>query len=277
MAETQAITSVNNVRVKQVVKLREKARERKRQGLLIAEGRREVERARAAGLRPMSWFVSEDNPQASALMQGEPTWVSGAVMRKMAYHTKPEGVLAVFEAPRWSLADLPVNGDGFYLVAVGTEKPGNLGAMVRTAAAAGCDAVLAVAPEVDVFNPAAIRNSTGAVFGLPTVVVEDDAVAIAWLRERGVVAAAALADGGTDCFAADWGRGATAVVIGPEHAGLGEAWRTAAGVALTIPSAGGGGVDSLNASNAAAVLLFEAVRRRASAGGGGVDSGRQGE
>ena len=269
MAGRETIQSLTNPRVKRVVKLR-KPRERRASGVLIAEGRREVGRARAAGLEPREVFVTDTLAADAGVLADLPesllTRVSAAVMEKMAYHAKPEGVIAVFDAPAWTLDELPSKPDGFYLVAVGTEKPGNLGAMVRTAAVAGCDAVLAVGPAVDVFNPNAIRNSTGAVFALPTVVVEDDGAAIAWLRRRGLPIVAALADGGADCFTADWGRprAGLAVVVGPEHAGLGAAWREATDVALTIPSGvpGGGVTDSLNASNAAAVLLFEALRRR---------------
>ncbi|MEM9914793.1 MAG: RNA methyltransferase [Planctomycetota bacterium] len=278
MTDAAEITSLTNPRVKRVVRLR-KARERRREGVLIAEGQREISRALAAGLELVEWYACREylerqpNENDGASTELTPIQVSAAVLAKMAYHDKPEGALAVFRTPRWSLAELAevgpttsegeTSGGGFYLVAVGTEKPGNLGAMVRTAAVAGCDAVLAVGPAVDVFNPNAIRNSTGAVFALPTVTVEDANEAVAWLRERGVTIAAALADGGTDCFAADWAKPGEplAVVVGPEHAGLDPTWRDAADVKLTIPQAPGS-VDSLNASNAAAVLVFEAVRRR---------------
>jgi len=136
--------------------------------------------------------------------------------------------------------------------------------MVRTAAAAGCDAVLAVGPAVDVFNPNAIRNSTGAVFELPVVLIEQAVDAVGWLKERGVRVAAALAADGATCFEADLAASPQrplAVVIGPEHAGLGPEWRDAADVAVTIPAQSGGVVDSLNASAAAAVLLFEVLRQ----------------
>lgn len=270
MTDSTAITSLTNPRVKRIVRLR-KARERRREGVLLAEGHREISRALAAGLELIEWFACRellDDAQvngANDWPQVEPTWVSGGVLAKMAYHEKPEGALAVFQTPAWSLDQLPPPqaAGGLYLVAVGTEKPGNFGAMVRTAAVAGCDAVLAVGPAVDVFNPNAIRNSTGAVFALPTVVVEDPADAVAWLRSRSVTIAAALADGGADCYAVDWAKPgeAVAVVVGPEHAGLDQTWRDAADVRLTIPQAEGS-TDSLNASNAAAVLLFDAVRRR---------------
>ena len=285
MAETPPITSLQNPAVKRIVRLR-KPRERRAEGVLLAEGPREVDRAFQAGLELRELWHRVEGSASPALAElhdrapspdlpailnrAKVVATDAAVFAKIAYHQKPEGLLGVFTAPRWSLDELPSGGPGLVLVAVGTEKPGNLGAMVRTAAAAGCDAVLAVGPAVDVFNPNAIRNSTGAVFSLPTVVVPDTAAAVDWLRGRGLVIAAALAGGGVDCFAADWAgfdRGETgvAIVVGPEHAGLDDDWRAAADVALTIPFADEprrAGVDSLNASNAAAVLLFEAVRRR---------------
>ncbi len=268
------ITSLTNPRVKRVMKWR-KPRERRRDGVLIAEGSREVERAFAAGLTPIHLFIapaSFDRNIDTKLSSRDatrprvsPTHVSAEVLAQMAYHRKPEGVLAVFEAPVHTLGTLPAPLNPLYLVAVGSEKPGNLGAMVRSAAAAGCDAVLAVGPVVDTFNPNAIRNSTGAVFSLPVVTVERDVDAIAWLRSRDVRIAAALVDGDVPHHAADF-TGPLALVVGPEHAGLNDAWRLAADLPLTIAMPGTAGaahaVDSLNASTAAAVLLFEAVRQR---------------
>ncbi len=288
VSEIETITSVANARVKRVVKWR-KPRERRVAGVLIAEGFREVERALRAGLRCRELFVCEGlvgegldgvlrgltsgNPRPTAGdLRAVAVLVNDAVLRKMAYHDKPEGVLGVFDVPAWSLDDIEIGVDALVLVVVGTEKPGNLGAMVRTAAAAGCVGVVAVRPAVDVFNPNAIRNSTGAVFALPTVVVERDEDALAWLEQKGLTVLAAVAppeDGSGDdarrevrsCFEAAWSWPA-AVVVGPEHAGLDERWRSAADVCVTIPMPGERGVDSLNASNAAAVLLYEAVRRR---------------
>ncbi len=273
------IQSLTNPRVKRLVRLR-KARLRREEGVLIAEGRREVERALQAGLVMRElWHCPELDPQGPAnnVLTGQPSQAQGpaggpapnhvqasaAVFRKIAYHRDPEGLLALFAAPQLLLDDLTLRR-GRLLVAVGTEKPGNLGAMVRTAAAAGCDAVLAVGPAVDIYNPNAIRNSTGAVFELPVVVVPDDAEAIAWLNQRGIRIAAALSAEGETCFAADLAASRErplAVVIGPEHAGLGPAWRDAAELGLTIPAVTDNVVDSLNASAAAAVLVFEVLRQ----------------
>ena len=239
------ITSVDNQRVKDVLRLR-KSRERKRSGLFVAEGPREVERARAAGLRIVQTYYSP-----AIIDWGEGETVSDRVLAKMAYREEPEGVLAVVETPR---RKLPQNG-ALYLVAVGVEKPGNLGAMARSAEAAGADALVVAEAKADVWNPNAIRASTGAVFTLP--VLEASLSEIAGL---GVTIVAAAVDAEIRYTDADLG-GPVAIVVGAEDRGLGARWLGAADVQVSIPVTGSG-VDSLNAATAAAILLFEAVRQR---------------
>jgi len=265
------ITSVQNPRVKALVKLRDQ-RGRRMAGRFIAEGRREVERAIAAGLRVESvWVCTEllgGDPGLPLSPQVELVSVSAAVFRKVAYVREPEGVLAVCEPPAWSVDALPSAGPTTLdLVAVGTEKPGNLGAMVRTAQSAGCRSVIAAGTAVDAMNPNAIRASTGAVFTLPTVSMDEQA-AMDYLVASGVRVIAALVDGSIEHAQADY-TGPCAIVIGPEDRGLSEPWRVATqktgGAAVRIPMAGRS-VDSLNASVAAGVLLFEAVRQRRAAG-----------
>jgi TrmH family RNA methyltransferase len=239
------ITSVDNPRVKEVARLRI-GRERRRSGLFVAEGPREVARARAAGLRILATYFA---PELLDWPDGEP--VSGRVLAKMAYRASPEGVLAVVEAPR---RELP-RGGSLYLVAVGIEKPGNLGAMARSADAAGADALVVAGAEADPWNPNAIRSSTGAVFTLPVVEASLDEV-----RGLGVQLVAAVVDAPTPYTAADLRR-PTALLVGAEDRGLDERWREAADVTVSIPMAGHA-ADSLNTASAASVLLFEAVRQR---------------
>ncbi len=254
------ITSATNPRVKRLARFRQKPAERRAAGVVLAEGRREVERALAAGLACRAlWCCPELLGEALAAPAGaEAIRCSVAVLEKVAWHRRPEGVLAEFDAPHHTLDTLPpAPADGLYLVAVETEKPGNLGAMVRTAAAAGCAAVLAVGPHVDPFHPAAVRNSTAAVFSLPVVAVATAEEAIAWLRERGIAVHAAVVGGGP----APLSTGPVAVAIGPEDRGLAPFWSDAADAAIGIPLAPGP-VDSLNAAAAAAVLLFARRTRR---------------
>ena len=207
------ITSLDNPRVKEVVRLR-KARERRRAGVFVAEGPREVERALAAGLVVRQLF---DAPELLPAWAHGGEEVSARVLAKMSYRAEPEGVLAVFETPQ---RELPADAT-LLLVAVGIEKPGNLGAMARTADAAGADALLVADGEVDPWNPNAIRASTGAVFTLPIVEATRDDVAS--LPQQKIAAVLGARTRHTDADLTT----PTAFLIGAEDAGLDAAWRDA--------------------------------------------------
>lgn len=240
------ITSVDNPRVKDVLRLR-KGRARRASGLFIAEGPREVRRARDAGLTIVATYFA---PALIAWDDGEE--VDERVLRKMSYRDEPEGVLAVVEIPQHTLPD----DSTLLLVAVGIEKPGNLGAMARTADAAGADALLVGDAECDPWNPNAIRASTGSVFSLPIVPVTADQVAP---LPHTKVAAALGAD--TTYTTPDY-TARTAFLVGAEDEGLDAAWQSLADVRVAIPMRQDAAADSLNASTAAALLLYEAVRQR---------------
>lgn len=241
------ITSVDNPRVREVVALR-KARERRRGGLFVAEGPREVERALAAGLVVRHAYVAPE------LL---PDWahggeeVSARVLAKMSYRAQPEGVLAVFEVPQRTLPA----GATLVLVAVGIEKPGNLGAMARTADAAGADALLVADAACDPWNPNAIRASTGAVFTLPILEATRADVRALPLQKVAAVVGALTRHTEADLTPP------TALLIGAEDDGLDADWRAAADVQVTLAMRART-VDSLNASAAAAVLLYETLRQR---------------
>ena len=239
------ITSVDNPRVKEVVRLRG-SRERRASGLFIAEGRREVERALGSGLKAQAIYVA---PELIEWTGGEE--VSAKVLAKMAYRAEPEGVVGVFVAPTHAVPASP----SLVLVCVGIEKPGNLGAMARSAVAAGADALIVADGVVDPFNPNAIRASTGAVFTLPIV-----AGALEDVQGLGIELVAAVVGATQRAWEADLASPA-ALVIGAEDEGLDARWRQACATHISLPVIGEG-VDSLNAANAAAVLLFEAVRQR---------------
>lgn len=271
MTKALRITSLANPRIKQVVRLREQ-RHRRKTGLFIAEGWREVSRAVTAGLIVREVYECPEllEPHSrpgeinlgNAALQAE---VPEMVFRKMAYVREPEGVLAVVEQPKWSWENLPpANARKLCLVAVGIAKPGNLGAMVRTADAAGCAAVIAAGAVVDAFNPNAIRTSTAAVFTMPVIAAQEQE-AIDRLTADGWRLLASTLERATPHAQVNY-HGPAAVVIGPEDVGLGQHWLEAAdhsgGQRVHIPMHGRT-VDSLNASTAAAVLLFEARRQRA--------------
>jgi TrmH family RNA methyltransferase len=241
------ITSTDNARVKDVVRLR-RGRERKTSGLFVAEGVREVERAREAGLTIRETYVA---PELLPGWTHPHTEVSARVLAKMAYRPEPEGVLAVVEAPRHAL---PQNAT-LILVAVGIEKPGNLGAMARTADAAGVDAIIVGDARTDPWSPNAIRASTGAVFTLP--IVEATLEQVAELPQRKFAAVVGARTSYTDADLAQ----PLALIVGAEDTGLDERWRAIADEEISLPVAART-VDSLNASTAAAVLLYETLRQR---------------
>lgn len=276
------LTSVDNPRIKAVVKLREH-RHRRESGLFIAEGHREVRRAMQAGLKIVDIFgceslwdapVGEDDTASDHVslsefrlwqQQGRAHTVSEAVMEKMRYGENHSCVLAVCEMPGWSWPVEACGTDELWLVAVGINKPGNLGAMARSASAAGATGLIVVDAPIDAFNPNAIRASTGAVFTLP-VLAMSSAQAIERLTQRGVKIIAAVVQASTVYTQVSM-REACALVIGSEEHGLPECWReflqpsTTPGIAVTIPMQKGV-VDSLNASVTAGLLLFEARRQR---------------
>ena len=223
-----------------------KSRERRRSGLFIAEGPREVERARAAGLTVRETYFA---PELLVWDEGEE--VSARVLAKMAYRAEPEGVLAVVEIPQ---LDVPKDAT-LILIAVGIEKPGNLGAMARTADAAGADALLVGDANADPWNPNAIRASTGAVFTLPIADVTLDNVRALALQKIAAVVGASRHYTDADLSKP------TAFIVGSEDEGLSEEWRELADEQVAIPMSART-ADSLSAATSAGVLLFEAVRQR---------------
>jgi len=253
------ITSLANPRVKQVARLQSQSRQRRSEGLFCIEAERELERALAAGFELVDLYVHED---ASAPPCGRDAVdvirVSEAVLAKMTYRQNPQDFVAVFKARHAAWDDLPRVDVPLYVVCSGLEKPGNIGAILRSASGAGADAVLIDDADADLFNPNTIRASTGAVFSMP-IVCDEPAAMIEQLRGRGVKLVAAAPDGSVVYSEADLA-GPTALVLGAEAEGLSGAWRDAADVCVTIPM--WGAVDSLNVSVTAAVLLFEAARQR---------------
>jgi TrmH family RNA methyltransferase len=259
------ITSLTNPKVKAAVRLRDR-RERERTGLTIVDGAREILRALDAGIRVESAFVAEDlvrTPDAFAVaerLRHRPTTiaVNAAVLAKVAFGERSDGIVAIVEPPRLVLADLVLPDDPLIVVVEGVEKPGNLGAVLRTADGAGANAVIAADPRTDPFNPNAIRASLGTIFTLP-VVTATTAETIAWLRQHGIRSVATIVEAPTTWTDADL-TGPLAVVLGSEAGGLTTAWHDADVIPISIPMFGS--ADSLNVSIAAAVVLYEAVRQR---------------
>jgi TrmH family RNA methyltransferase len=187
--------------------------------------------------------------------------VSEAVLKKLSTRENPAGVVAVARMPNPSLADFKPPPNALLLVAVGLEKPGNLGALLRSADAAGAHAVL-VAGGVDVYSPQVIRNSTGVVFSQPTYVASEQKL-LEWLEEHPIRLVATTPHADQTYWDADL-RGPVAIVLGPEHTGLSPEWLHRADLEVRIPMQGE--ADSLNVSVTAALMLFEAVRQRRGSG-----------
>jgi TrmH family RNA methyltransferase len=262
----EKITSLQNPRIKQLVKLRDR-RPRDEAGVFLVEGYREIRRAleKAIPLRELyfspDWFLGENEPAllASAEAQGAQLFeLSKDAFAKVAYRERPDGLLAV--APQWkrALADLALPANPFLLVVEAIEKPGNLGTILRSADAAGCDAVIVCDPVTDIFNPNVVRASTGVLFSVP-LVVEESARVLAWLREKNIRTIATTPAATTLYTAADL-RGPLAVIMGSEQYGLSEFWLKNADLPVRIPMAGQ--ADSLNVAMATIITLFEAVRQR---------------
>ncbi|MBR1594758.1 MAG: RNA methyltransferase [Alloprevotella sp.] len=258
----EIITSGQNPRVKAVVALQQKASERRRTGLFVVEGQRELSHALAAGYEMETLYYCPEICGEQALpIFGEARTcvaVSRNVYAKMAYREGTEGVLAVLRARHLALEDLPRVDAPLYVVLESVEKPGNLGAVLRSADAARADAVILCDALADLYNPNLIRSSLGARFTVP-VVACSSTECIAFLKRRGVrILTAQLQD--SELYYATDMRRATALVMGTESTGLTTAWREAADAHIRIPMRGR--LDSLNVSVSAAILLFEAVRQR---------------
>jgi TrmH family RNA methyltransferase len=262
----EKISSLQNPRVKQLVKLRDR-RSRDEAGFFLVEGYREIRRAleKKVALTELyfspEWFLGENEPgliEQARAAGAQLFELTKETFAKVAYRERPDGLLAI--APQWrrSLADLVLPTTPFLLVIEAIEKPGNLGTILRSADAAGCDAVIVCDPVTDVLNPNVVRASTGVLFSVPLVVEESPRVH-AWLREKKIRTIATTPAAETLYTAADL-RGAVAVVMGSEQYGLSEFWLTNADLPVRIPMAGQ--ADSLNVAMATIITLFEAVRQR---------------
>ena len=269
----ETITSLQNPRVKGVVRLGSR-RERDREQRTVVEGVRETSLALARGVIPVEAFVCRDYlaekgaqallSQLQQLATAKRTKlfdVSPAVYDKMAYRSGSEGVLLVIPFLTRSLDDLGLGARPFLAIVDGVEKPGNLGAILRTADAAGLDALVLTDEEgggTDIHNPNAIRASLGAFFTVP-VVTTTRRQALSWLRSRDIAIVATTPEAETLYTRVDYA-GPVAIVMGSEAQGLDQQWLQTADYQVRLPMAGM--VDSLNLSVATALLLYEVVRQR---------------
>jgi TrmH family RNA methyltransferase len=253
------ITSLQNPRVKHIVKLRDDKRQRREDGLMLVEGYDEIQLALSAGHQPQTILSAPE--LVSREMNGvsaESITVNRPVFEKMSYRENPDGWLAIFPIPRTSLDDLNLSEFPLVVVAESIEKPGNLGAILRTADAARVDALLVCDPRVDVWNPNVVRASRGAVFSVP-VIESDNFSALKLLKARNIRVMAATPS--AEALYSDTNMSeALAIAVGTEDEGLTDFWMSNADVKIRIPMMGK--VNSLNVSVSTALILYEAVRQR---------------
>jgi RNA methyltransferase, TrmH family len=255
------ITSQQNPKIKHIIKLRDDKRQRQRDGLMLVEGWDEIKLALDAGHPPQTLLTAPelasrqiDNAKAETIT------VNRAVFEKISYRENPDGWLAIFPTPKFSLDDLKLNALPLLIIAESIEKPGNLGAILRTADAAGVNALLVCDPRVDLYNPNVIRASRGALFTVPSVEVSSES-ALEFLRKRGIKIIAATPQAEAEYTRQDL-RGPLAVAVGTEDKGLTDFWLRQSDVKIKIPMAGV--VNSLNVSIATALIVYEVVRQRSS-------------
>ncbi|GAB3317285.1 RNA methyltransferase [Hymenobacter humi] len=272
-APSDRLSSPQNPRIKQLLRLQQKSAERRALGLTLVEGLRELTIAVEAGVAVATVYSCPELAGEAGLSSLQslfagrapaPEWfeVTRPVFEKVAYREGSDGILAVLRTPARTLADLRLPENPLVIVLEAVEKPGNLGAVLRTADAAPVDAVLIGDPRTDLFNPNVIRASIGCVFTVPTVAAPVADI-LAFLREKGIrTYAAALAPEARTYTECDF-RGPTALVMGTEADGLTPQMREACDETIIVPMRGR--IDSLNVSVATAVLTFEAVRQRGQA------------
>lgn len=284
----ETVTSAQNPKIRTLLALQEKSRLRREQGLFVVEGRRELGHCLDAGFVPDTFFVCRDiisdtdlddiigkaedvmhkvqgpdlTGNASVPDRNAPGLqvieIPAALYDKVAYRGGTEGIIAEMKCRELSLSDLKLGEKPLIAVLESVEKPGNLGAVLRSADAAGADAVIICDPLTDLYNPNLIRASIGAVFSTQVVTATSED-AITWLKQNGIRILTAQLQDSQWYYDSDM-CGATAIVMGTEATGLTPVWREAADAHIKIPMLGR--LDSLNVSVSAAILLYEAVRQR---------------
>ena len=268
---TENITSAQNAKIKELLALQEKSKERRKKGLFVVEGRREIIHCVEAGYEPHTFFICRD-----IITEKEFDSILGAVEEnfcgmtcqiieipqhlydKVAYRGGTEGVIAEMHCKEMTLDSLKLKKNPLVVVLESVEKPGNLGAVLRSADASGVDAVIVCDPLTDMYNPNLIRSSIGAIFTVPVATANSEE-AIAWLKNNGIKIYTAQLQDSEWYYDTDM-KGGTAIVMGTEATGLTNVWRKAADAHIKIPMLGR--LDSLNVSVSAAILMFEAVRQR---------------
>ncbi|MFA6306543.1 MAG: RNA methyltransferase [Patescibacteria group bacterium] len=254
------IDSLQNEKIKNLVKLRESSRERKEQGLFLIEGWREISLALKGGIEIENIFYCQDYIKQELEFDEEKLIeVAKKVFAKIAYRENPDGFLAVAKSRQKKLTAIKLSAKPLIIILEAIEKPGNLGAILRTADAAGADAVIINDANTDIYNPNVIRASQGTVFTVPTALSTIDET-VEFCRSWQIKMFATTPEAKREYTEASYNQGC-AMVMGAEDKGLSEAWLKAADEKIKIKMSGK--IDSLNVSVSTAIILFEALRQRA--------------
>lgn len=252
--------------IKKLAKLKDR-RDRDETGLFLVEGYRELRRAVDGGVAVRTLltcpelFLGENEGALIAQVAGRGAEVircAPAVFEKISYRDRPDGLVAVVVQMQRKLQDLPKSTNPFFVVAEAIEKPGNLGTILRSSDAVGCDGVIVCDRCTDIYNPNVVRASVGTLFTLPVVEAASEAT-LSYLRSHGVQVVAATPSATLEFTEADLA-GPVAIVVGTEQLGLSSLWMDAADLRVRIPMRGV--ADSLNVATATTLLLYEVLRQR---------------
>ena len=258
------IESLQNSFIKNVIKLQEKSRERKKQGLFIIEGKREISLAVKANYQFNSILYCKSlitYNEITELFSSDLSFIeiSKEIYQKIAYRNSTEGIIAITKTKEFNLDNLVLkNKNPLILVVESIEKPGNIGALLRTADAANVDAVLVANPKSDIYNSNIIRSSIGCVF-TNQIAIDSSENIITFLKEKDIKIYAATLQNSNNYHKENYSE-PTAIVVGTEATGLSDIWRKVATKNINIPMQGK--IDSMNVSVAAAIVIFEAKRQR---------------
>ena len=256
----KSISSLQNPLVKQISQLLEKPRERRKTGLFVVEGKREIELAQKGGYSIDTVLVCPEiyGEIPSEMDTSNLIEISLEVYQKLAYRKTTEGIIAILKSKEHSLEDLDVGDNPLILVAEAPEKPGNIGALLRTADAANLDAVIIANPRTDLYNPNIIRSSVGCLFTRQIAIGSTQEI-ISYLKKNKISIFCAALQASKPYHNCDFSR-SSAIVVGTEADGLSDEWLDNSDQNIIIPMQGE--IDSMNVSVAAGILIFEASRQR---------------
>ncbi len=251
------IESLQNDKIKNLSRLYTDNRFRRKSGLFVVEGQQENDRAIQHGYEHYAFFICDELYQKT-IPQGRTYYISKNIFEKIAYRGDSGGILGIYKEPESELNILKTKENSTIIVIEGAEKPGNLGAILRSCEAFGIDALISTDAKVDLYNPNVIRSSVGCLFGMNVFSVDNDA-ALQYLKTNGFqIFTTIMSEESALIQNADF-RQKAAVIFGTEHSGISAFW-TNNGTNVLIPMAGT--IDSLNLSNAVAITCYEALRQK---------------